>query len=237
MYKTRISAYTSLLLIGVFLLTACQSRGAPAFPVVSPLSPIATPFSVSAVGQVYAAQIRGAWAAGGPYPVFFFDVPPGTTRINTQEIVYDTKPPLSGTHPRLAKLSQTIVWPGGFTSQILARDFVYDENSGLLLTFNALLDDSSLDTASYDVFSCPGVGIAYLGDAGGANVFYNCAVPISIQYQEFSRNETGRPTEALFTWECESNAYEVNVTMTWGKSDPVYNIDVITGLTATITRR
>lgn len=236
MYRTRISAYTSLLLIGVFLLTACQSGGAPVPTIFSPLSPIVTPSSVSAVGQVYAAQIRGAWAAGGPYPVFFFDVPTGTTRISAQRIAYGTQPPLSGAHPRLTELSQAIVWPGGVTSQVLAQDFVYDENAGLLLMFNAFLDGSSLDTASYDIFSCAGVGIAYLGDAGGANVFYNCAVPISIQYQELSRNETGRPTEALFTWECESNAYEVNVTMTWGKSDPVYNIDVITGLTAAITR-
>lgn len=235
MRKTGVSFCTIVLFAGLCVLISCQ-RGTSPGSNTSPLSPLPTPFFSSGSGQVYAAQIRGAWASGAPYPIFFFDVPRGTTEVKVQKVIYGTQPPLGGVHPRLIEVSQNIVWPGGATAQLLARDFVYDENSGVLLMFNAFLDSSALDTAFYDVFSCAGVGLAYLGNAGGVNVFYNCATPISLNYRELSRNEDGRPIAVLFTWECEGDAYEVKVEMSWGRSDPVYNIDVIRELTATITR-
>ena len=231
----RVSLHTVALLTSVFLLASCQCGAS--LDSISPLSSPMSSSSVSAPGNVYVAQIHGAWASGAPYPVFFIEVPYGTTWIYVQNVTYSTQPPLKGTHPRLTKVSQSIVWPGGTTSQVFAQNFVYDENSGILLMFDAFLDNSALDTASYDLFSCPGVGIAYLGDVKGVNIFYNCATPTSINYQELNKNEAGQPTEALFNWKCEGNIYEVKVTMSWGKSDPLYSIDVITGLTATITRK
>lgn len=227
-----------LFTISILLLASCQRNVLPVVKVgVSPLSPVMALSHGLDIGQVFAAQFHGAWASGAPYPVFFFDVPKGTTKISVERVVYGIEPPLGGFHPRLVEVSQRIVWPRGATSLLLARDFVYDENSGILLMFNAFLDGSPLDTASYDVFSCPGVGIAYLGDARGVNIFYNCAVPISISYKELEKNDADRPTKAFFNWECEGDAYEVRAEMNWGKSDPVYKIDIISKLTAIIVRK
>jgi hypothetical protein len=235
LWRTRV-AY--LFISSIFLLASCQQNAPPVATIgVSPLSPIAVPSKGPEIGKVFAAQIHGAWASGAPYPVFFLDVPKGLTEVSVERVVYGTEPPLGGSHPRLLEVFQRVVWPGGVTSLLSARDFVYDEGAGILLMFNAFLDGAPLDTASYDVFSCPGVGIAYLGDTGGVNIFYSCAVPISINYQELEKNEAGRPTKALFNWECEGNIYEVRAEMKWGKSDPVYKIDIISELTATIIRR
>lgn len=235
MWRARVAC---LFITSIFLFPSCQRNTLPVATVgVSPLSPITVPSQSPEIGVVYAAQIHGAWASGAPYPVFFFDVPQGMTQVNVERVVYGTEPPLGGSHPRLVEVSQRILWPGGAASFLSARDFVYDENSGILLMFNAFLDGSPLDTASYDVFSCPGVGIAYLGDVGGVNIFYNCAVPISINYQELEKNEAGRPIKALFNWECKGNAYEARVEVNWGKSDPVHKIDIISELTATIIRK
>lgn len=230
--------YVSLLVLTGCLVVSCRqaSPGLSTSPL--PMSPVTTPppSAVLEKGMVHAAQFRGAWASGYPYPVFFFDVPQGTTTMTLQEVVYATEEPLGAVHPRLEKVAHEIVWPGGATSQVLATNFYYDENQEQLLTYEATFDDTSIDTAGFDVFVASGVGIAYLGDSKGVNIFYNCASSTSIDYQELSANEAGLPTEAVFNWGCEGDVYEVRVETTWGKSDSDYNIDVITGLTATITR-
>lgn len=227
----------TLICIGLvsILVTACQQKSP--FYVISPLSPAVTPKPISTGGKIYGAQIlNSAWAPGAPYPVFFYDVPVGTTKVIVQDIAYGVEKPLADVHPRLEKVSQRVIWPGGETAQVIAADFIYDEQSGTLLTYNATMDGLPLETF-YDIFSCPGVGVAYLGDVKGVNIFYNCATPISIQYQELSKDEQERPTEAFFRWDCEGNSYETHTIIGWGKSDLVYQIDVITDLTVTITRK
>jgi hypothetical protein len=242
---TKLLACFGIVLLAASVLVACGRDGEPeSTATMSPLSPLAVPPTRSAslpatapeMGQVYAARFYGGWASGYPYPVFFIDAPPGTTQAVLEHVVYTSEEPLGGLHPRLEKVSEEIVWPSGATSQVVADEFYYDAAEGTLLTYNATLDGVALDTVAYDVSSADGVGIAYLGDTGGVNVFFNCSFSISIDYQELGVNDQGKPTQAVFSWECEGESYKVEVESAWGKSDPEHNIDVIEKLTATITR-
>lgn len=242
--NARLVFYVAILLLVGSSAVSCGQGASPA-PPVSPLSPtvtrtdphtMRTPGSVE-IGQVYAAQFRGSWASGYPYPVFFLDIPYGTARFTLVEVAYGSADPLNQAHPRLDRVVQEVIWPDGNVSQLIAENFYYDEVQSLLLTYNGALDGIPLETATLDVSSARGVGIAYLGDTGGINVFYNCVSPISIDYEESAVTTDGRPTEAAFSWECKGDAYEVETQVTWGISDPEYNIDVVTGLTAVITRR
>ena len=119
----------------------------------------------------------------------------------------------------------------------MATDFHYGETGGILLTYNATFHNNPLDTVAHSVFSSEGVGIAYLGDTAGVNIFFNCATPISMVSKQLSATEEGRPTEATFGWKCNGDDYKVQVETAWGKSDPKHNIDVITALTASVTRK
>jgi hypothetical protein len=242
---TKLLSCFGMLLLAASVLVACGRDGEPeSTATMSPLSPMAVPPTRSAgspetaleTGQVYAARFHGAWASGYPYPVFFIDAPPGTTQVVLEQVVYASEEPLSGVHPRLEKVLEEIVWPSGATSQVVADEFYYDAAEGTLLTYNATLDGASLDTVAYDISSADGVGISYLGDTGGVNVFFNCSITTSMDYQELGVNEQGKPTQAVFSWECEGRNYTIEVETAWGKSDPDHNIDVIEKLTATITR-
>lgn len=245
MNYTKLLSCFCILLLAASVLVACGRDGEPeSTTTVSPLSPVAVPPTRSAsspaltseTGQVYATRFYGAWASGYPYPVFFIEAPPGTTQVVLEQVVYGTEEPLSGVHPRLEKVSEKIVWPSGATSQVLADEFFYDAAEGTMLTYNANFDGAALDTVAHDVSSADGLGISYLGDTGGVNVFFNCSTTTSMDYQESGVNEQGKPTQAVFSWECEGESYTVEVETAWGKSDPDHNIDVIEKLTATITR-
>jgi hypothetical protein len=136
----------------------------------------------------------------------------------------------------LEKVVQEVIWPDGSISQLIAEDFYYDEAEDLLLWYSATLDGIPLDTVSYDIFAAQGVGIAFLGDTGGVNVFYNCSSPTTIDYQELATDENGHPTAGNFQWQCEADSYDMHVEVVWGRSDPHHDIEVVTGLSATITR-
>ena len=243
MFNTRRLFCIGILVLVGCLLVSCGKDTSPE-STTSPLSPLATsivPSDASPVtdletGQVYAARFQGAWASGYPYPIFFIDVPPGTTELVVEEVVYGAEEPLNAVHPRLNKVAQKIEWPSGGTSQVLATDFYYDETQGSLLAYSAAQDGTSIDTVAYDVSSSSGVGISFLGDTGGPNIFFNCPSPTSINYQALATNEAGKPTQAIFDWACEGDSYTVEVEATWGKSDAQYGIDVIDELTAKITR-
>lgn len=242
----------SVLVVGVVLLTgillvSCRQDVTPTRSEM-PLSVVPTPSALSSplvasispaesgTGHIYAAQFRGEWAAGYPYPIFFLDVPPGTTRWTLDDVTYGPGEPLNGVHPRLREVAQTAVWPSGSASRVVAENFVYDETTGLLLKYDATQDEASLDTAAFSVSLSQGVGISYLGDTGGVNVFYNCSSPIHIDYQELSANPAGRPAEAVFEWDCGGDHYHISVQTTWGKLAAGSQIDVIQSLTAEIVR-
>jgi hypothetical protein len=239
----------TLLLRAALVLTAGSlslSCGTSMFPEPSTTQLASTPSPMTETGQstrvptpagqVYAAQIRGQLAPGYPYPVFFLDLPSGAATLTLSEVTYGSSPPLNEVHPRLERVIQEVTWPDGSISQVAAQDFYYDETACLLLSYVATLDGVPLDTVSYDVFTTPGVGIAFLGDTGGVNVFYNYGATTTIDYQELATDDHGHPTEASFRWQSDADAYHVHVQMSWGVSDPSYGIAVITGLTAAITR-
>lgn len=235
--------WAGFVLVAVCSSVSCGSHVSPGSSATE-LASIPSPASETAVstrvpgprGQVYAAQIRGQWASGYPYPVFFLDLPFGTATLTLAEVVYGSSPPLNEAHPRLEKVVQEVIWPDGSISQLIAEDFYYDDTEGLLLWYSATLDGIPLDTVSYDIFAAQGVGIAFLGDTGGVNVFYNCSSPTTIDYQELATDENGHPTAGNFQWQCEADSYDMHVEVVWGRSDARYDINVITGLSATITR-
>ena len=235
--------WAAFVLVAVSSSVSCGSRVSPESPATE-LASIPSPATETAAstrvpgptGQVYAAQIRGQWASGYPYPVFFLDLPRGTATLTLSEVIYGSSPPLNEAHPRLVRVVEEVIWPNGSISQLVAQDFYYDETEGLLLWYSATLDGIPLDTVSYDIFAAQGVGIAFLGDTGGVNVFYNCSSPTTIDYQELATNEKGHPTVGNFQWQCDADSYDMHVEVVWGRSDPHQDIDVITGLSATITR-
>jgi len=233
-------ACVGILMLVCFFLVSC-GRTKPTKITTSPLSPVATSLpaatvsSSAEVGQVYVAQFQGAYASGYPYPVFFFDVPKGTTTLTLRNVTYEAKEALNGVHPRLEKVLQEVAWPGSKTVQILATAFRYDESQGTLVAFNVTVDNLPLDNGVYDILASRGVGIAYLGDTGGVNIFHNCGMSTSISHQDLSTADE-RPTETLFKWSCGDSSYEASVKMTWSTS-PGSNIRIINGLTASIIRK
>lgn len=236
--------WAALVLAGVSSSASCGSRVSPEssgtqfLSIPSGASDATASTSVPGdAGQVYAAQIRGQWAPGYPYPVFFLDLPVGTSSLLLREVVYQSEQePLGGSHPQLEKVVQTITWPDATTAVVAAENFTYDEAQGVLLSYSASLDGIPLDTASRDLFAAQGVGISFLGDTGGVNVFHNCSSGTTIDYEELASDEHGRPTAANFQWQCEADSYDMHVEVVWGRSDPHYDIAVIIGLSATITR-
>lgn len=211
----------------------------------SPLSPPAMPENAESSDtdeetlqpKVLAARFHGDWAPGYPYPVFFYDVPYGKTTVVLDTVQYSENGELvNEAHPRLEKVELSILWPDGSESVLQADSFVYDETQGVLMTYDAYENSQSLETYAVDVRAASGVGLAFLGDTSGINVFHNCTDSTVISREQLATDESGNPTESIFRWECQGDSYETKVEMSWGVVNVEQNVDVITELLMTISR-
>jgi hypothetical protein len=213
----KFTLYPIIVLFQIFLLSSCYRDSSKSI-IITPISTIKIIEKHEQINElINAAKFYGLWASGYPYPIFFINAPIGLSKMKLEDVRYDDYL-LGDSHPALKSVRFIYKTPENIDYELIATDFTYNSESSLLINYSAYVNKVKIDTQGYDVSLAPGIGLSFLGDVGGINLFYNCQENYHLDYSEIDKSPSGLPLVSEFKWQCMEIKYIVRVSANWNEN-------------------